>query len=238
MVGIILAAGDGTRLKSSKCEASCKPLITLKGKALITFALDNLIKLNINEAFVVIGKEGDLIKEAIGNQYKSLNLHYVYQKEQKGLMNAFIQALSLLDGNEPVILQLSDEVFLNLKAEAICNLLKADKYDFCCGVTPEESREKIKNNFSVESDEASRLISCEEKPKIVTNNIKGTGFTIFNKNVLKKILENGEENIDLCDCFNYLISIGYNGVVLNIADREFNINTLSDLNEAESCLNN
>lgn len=240
MIGVILAAGDGTRLAMSTGQDICKALRKINGTHLIEFALDNLIELEINEVYIVVGKQGDSIKEVIGNQYKSLTVHYVHQYEQKGLINAFVQALKEIKDNETVILQLSDEIFIDLNTEFIKNELKEENYDFYCGVTPEENEQKIKNNFSVETDSNLLLVKCTEKPKIVTDNVKGTGFSIFSGKTQKIIKETYEsENntlYDLCDCFNYLTEKGYRGLVFSVAEKEFNINTALDLTEVEKFL--
>lgn len=235
MVGIILAAGDGTRLKSSTHTECCKPLIKLNNKTLLEYSLDNLVQLQITTAFVVVGKEGTYIESAFGDEYKGIDLHYVYQQEQKGLMNAFFQALIVMDNDETVLLQLSDEIFIDMNFQTINNILKTEEFDFYCGVTPEESPEKIMNNFSVETDNNFLLTKCVEKPKAVTNDIKGTGFTIFNGRILK-IIKEYDELRDLCDCFNFLTKSGYKGLTFFCAKKEFNINTADDLDEAESYL--
>ena len=185
-------------------------------------------------------KQGDFIKEVIGNEYKSLTVHYVRQHEQKGLVDAFVQALKKINGNESVILQLSDEIFIDLNTEFIKSELKEENFDFYCGVTPEENEQKIKNNFSVETDSESLLVKCTEKPQVVTDDVKGTGFSIFSGETQKIIKETckSENNTlyDLCDCFNYLVTLEYRGLVFPVAKREFNINTISDLTEVENYL--
>lgn len=241
MVGVILAAGDGKRLKDSKNDDCCKPLIKLNEKHLITYALDNLLQLKIPEAYIVIGKEGALIKNTIGNEYDGIKIHYVCQQEQIGLVNALVQALKVISCDETVILQLSDEIFIDLNTESILNALESLSYDFYCGVTPEENIEKIKNNFSVETDNESLIIECIEKPTVVTNNIKGTGFTIFSgkaQKIIKEIYESEPDKLyDLCDCFNFLAT-NHRGLAFSVAKKEFNINTVSDLTEAERFLTN
>ena len=234
MIGVILAAGDGTRLEMSTGQKICKPLRKINNKHLLEYSLDNLIELGVAKTYIVVGKQGDSIKDAFGDEYKGLKLHYVYQKEQNGLMNAFVEALNVMDCDDTVILQLSDEIFIDLKVEEIQKALQKD-FDFYCGITFEDDIEKIKNNFSVEADNESKLINCIEKPQIVNNNIKGTGFTIFCAETLE-IIKAHTELRDLCDSFNYLTENGYKGLALNIAEREFNINTLDDLTEAEKCL--
>ena len=236
MIGVILAAGDGTRLTMSTGQNVCKALRKINNLHLIEFALNNLIELDASEVFVVIGKQGDLIIETIGDEYKGLPVHYVYQKEQKGLMNAFMEALNGMECNETVLLQLSDEILVGLNTEEIKVALKNSEIDFYCGITQEENIEKIKNNFSVETDSNSILVKCIEKPQVVTNNIKGTGFTIFSDEMLKIIKSESDKLHELCDCFNYLTEKGFCGLALNVAEREFNINTVSDLTEAEEFL--
>ncbi len=237
MVGVILAAGDGKRLKNSKNEACCKPLIKINEKNLIAYALDNLVQLKVTKAYIVIGKEGDLIKNTIGDKYENIALNYVEQQEQNGLVDAFVQALKVIGNDETVVLQLADEIFVDLQSEAIKNALKDEKFDFYCGITYDENPEKIKNNFSVEIDSDSLLVKCIEKPKVVTNNIKGTGFSIFSDvtvKIIKEIYETKTNTLfDLCDCFNYLVKSGYCGLAIMVAKKEFNINTVADLIEAE-----
>jgi small subunit ribosomal protein S4e len=84
-------------------------------------------------------------------------VHYVYQSQQKGLVDAFVQALKVMNCNETVVLQLSDEIFIDLKTESIIDEVESGKFDFYCGTTYEENSEKIKNNFSVETDDGSFL---------------------------------------------------------------------------------
>ena len=237
MVGVVLAAGDGRRLKASSKEDCCKPLIKLKGKRLIEYALDNLIDLDISRAYIVVGKEGDLIKKNLGNQYKSLELFYVVQAQQTGLINAFMQAISFIGSDESVVLQLSDEIFVDLKIQNIKKITASDEYDFYCGITYEDDVEKIKNNFSVDVDENGNLTECVEKPVEVINNIKGTGFCVFSSQAVQALSENYavSRNInDLCDYMNFLISENKKGLALHIAEKEFNINTFSDLYEVQT----
>ena len=241
MIGIILAAGDGTRLKNSTGEDCCKALKKINDTYLIEYALNNLVELGIDRACVVIGKQGELIKEAIGAEYKGLKISYVLQKQQKGLMNALVQAIDSLDKTEDILLQLADEIFVGLKTEDIKSAISEMSSDFYCGVTYDENPDKIKNNFSVVSDENQVIEKCTEKPKTVINNIKGTGFCIFSAESVRalKLMYNESSNIpnDLCDYMNSLIAQGKKGTALVVAEKEFNINTLADVQEATAFLN-
>ena len=233
MVGVILAAGNGTRMEQSIGENGCKALKKVNDTYLIEFALNNLIKLNIKYAFIVVGKHYNLIKNTIGYKYKSLNISYVYQAQPKGLMNALMQALSMIDPCEDIVLQLADEILFNLKAENILNIC----CDVLCGFTYEENIVKIKNNYSVEIDENLFVKKCTEKPSVITNNIKGTGFCVFKKDALqflKCVYDEATNTPDnLCDYINLLISNNRKVLAVLVAEKEYNINTIADLEEAK-----
>ena len=70
MIGVILAAGDGTRLAKSTGQNICKPLRKINNKYLLEYSLDNLIEVGATKAYIVVGKQGNLIKDAFGNEYK------------------------------------------------------------------------------------------------------------------------------------------------------------------------
>lgn len=240
MVGVILAAGNGVRLKKSTGEDGCKALKKINDIYLIEFALNNLIELNVSKVIIVVGKYGELIKNVIGYEYKGLKVAYACQPYQKGLINAFVQTVDMIGNDEDVVLQLADEIFIDLKAEAIKAHICEMVFDFYCGITYENNPEKIKNNFSIETDENSIIKKCTEKPLVVTNNIKGTGFCIFKQNALQLLKNTYDENAntpnDLCDYLNCLIAENKKGLAFCLAEKEFNVNTLSDLEEVKAFL--
>ncbi|MBE6812034.1 MAG: hypothetical protein E7523_04040 [Ruminococcaceae bacterium] len=235
MIGVILAAGDGTRLKNSTGAENCKALTKINNKYLIEFSLSNLISMGITKVIIVVGKSGDVIRKTIGHAYKGLSVSYVCQPQQKGLINAFMEALSRFDG-EDVVLQLSDEIFVDFKTDAVKVLSDEIGFDFYCGVTYEDNPDKIRSNFSIDADENAVIKNCIEKPTIVKNKIKGTGFCIFRKNTLKILKEIYDETAntpnDLCDFINYLTAQHKCGKAFCVAEKEFNINTAADLAEA------
>lgn len=238
MVGVILAAGDGTRFKNSTENNCCKTLKKINNNYLIEFSLNNLVKLNVSEIYIVVGKQAELIKTAIGNEYKEIKISYVQQEHQHGLINAFVQAISFIKNKEDVVLQLADEIFFKLNTEHIKTLVEQTNFDFYCGVTYEQNPQKIKNNFSVETDENSIIKNCIEKPSAIINNLKGTGLCIFRSNcvqLLKKMYnENTNTPEDLCCYMNNLIAQGKKGIAFVAAEKEFNINTSADLEEAQA----
>ena len=235
MTGIILAAGDGVRYKKSIGEDSCKILSTVNNKILLEFALNNLKFLNISKVFIVVGSSAEAIKKEIGYTYDGITVNYVDQPIRKGIINALVQSLKTAEADD-IVLQLADEIFINFRPDEVIRNITDKTCDFMCGITYETDCEKIKNNYSVHVDEKLSLKKCTEKPDTIINNIKGTGFCVFSKNCVQLLYniydEKSNKPTDLCDYMNLLISSGKTGRCICIADKEFNINKYSDLQEA------
>lgn len=226
MLGLILAAGSGTRLG----EEVCKPLVKIAGKHLIEYSLENLFNMNVERIYIVVGEYRKSIEEKIGTAYKGVPVYYVDQKRPVGLVNAIACALPCLDGD--TVLQLSDEIFIDSNAKEIAESWNAGTADIICGVTREADPEKIRGNYSVEVTEDGELLTCTEKPEVIINDLKGTGFCIFSAECIDFLRGEYDEKSntprDLCDYINLLLKAGRRGRIALISAKEYNVNTAED----------
>ena len=69
LTGVILAAGQGSRLRSAKLDLP-KCLLEIGGKTIIDRQLNTLDALNILDVLVVVGYRGELIKRQLGNRVR------------------------------------------------------------------------------------------------------------------------------------------------------------------------
>lgn len=234
MLGIVLAGGNGTRFSESGC---CKPLLRINGKYLIEYSLDNLIALHIDRAVIVVGKYGDDIKAALGDSYSHMALSYALQEIPAGCIHALFSALPLWNG-ETVVSQLSDEIYIRFDADAV---IQKAGVDFLCGYTETNNMDAVRENYAVYCEgRSAKIIRCEEKPKVVHNRKKGTGFCVFNPGCISFLKEQYPSACDhfvtLSDFMNGLISEGKTGLAVPIAQEEININTLEKMQYAERVL--
>ena len=110
---VVLAAGKGKRMISNLP----KVLHRICGRPMIAYVLDTLAEVGIVSPIVVIGHEGDQVRQAVGD-----GVRYVVQTEQLGTGHAAMQALPLLEGHAGTVLLLyGDAPFL--RAETIETLL-------------------------------------------------------------------------------------------------------------------
>lgn len=76
MQAIILAAGMGKRL-GELTKGNTKCMVKVNGVSLIDRTLTQLSKLPLSRAIIVIGYQGENLKDYIGNEYKGLKIEYI-----------------------------------------------------------------------------------------------------------------------------------------------------------------
>lgn len=93
---LILAAGQGTRIKSDLP----KVLHKVCGKEMVNHVIDNMRKANIEDIDVIIGKGADLVKKETGSR----SVSYSLQEEQLGTGHAVKCAGDFLKGKKGTII--------------------------------------------------------------------------------------------------------------------------------------
>jgi bifunctional UDP-N-acetylglucosamine pyrophosphorylase/glucosamine-1-phosphate N-acetyltransferase len=111
---IILAAGQGTRMKSKLY----KVLHPVCGKPMVQHVVDQISKLEVAKIVTITGYGAETVKNVLGNQCE-----YVLQEEQLGTGHAVMQAESLLSGKKGVTLVVCGDTPL-IKAETMEAMLK------------------------------------------------------------------------------------------------------------------
>lgn len=97
---VILAAGQGTRMKSSLP----KVLHLLAGRPLLAHVLETALSLQPEKTVVVYGHGGELVRETINQS----DLLWVEQSEQLGTGHAVQQAMPMLQGMDKVLVLYGD----------------------------------------------------------------------------------------------------------------------------------
>lgn len=111
---IILAAGQGTRMKSKLY----KVLHPVCGKPMVQHVVDQISKLHIDEMVTIIGHGAEKVKAQLGTQSQ-----YALQESQLGTAHAVIQAKEMLAGKLGVTLVVCGDTPL-IKAETMEALFK------------------------------------------------------------------------------------------------------------------
>ena len=127
IVGVILAAGEGKRMRSKHP----KVLHPLWGRPMVEYVLDACQGLPLAKTFLVIGHQADRVKEALAHR----KIHFALQRQQKGSGHALLQVgphlkgfsghLLVVCGDVPLISEeiLQDLLAAHWKAKAAATLL-------------------------------------------------------------------------------------------------------------------
>lgn len=113
VIGVILAAGKGTRMKSNKSKLVQK----IYGKELVKRAVENTKKADVNEIIAVVGYMKEQIKDCLKDTVK-----YAIQEEMLGTGHAVLQAKKYLEGKQGKVLVLNGDVPI-LRPDTIKKLL-------------------------------------------------------------------------------------------------------------------
>ena len=96
VTAVILAAGKGTRMRSSYP----KVLHPILGKPMVSYAVENAAAVTGTDPVLVIGHQAELIKQTLGN----MGIAYVLQEDQLGTGHAVQQVEKVLSGRTDLVL--------------------------------------------------------------------------------------------------------------------------------------
>ena len=99
---IILLAGRGTRLRPLTWSRP-KALLNVAGKKVIGHVLDFMSVVTGGEVVFVVGYQGEMIAEWVGEHYPQLDAHFVRQEEALGQAHAIWQARDFLDDEDVLV---------------------------------------------------------------------------------------------------------------------------------------
>ncbi len=116
---LILAAGLGTRMRSNLA----KVLHELDGRPLINHVCRTAAALAPRKVYVVIGHQGNDVKEAVLEELSEAHTEFVWQKEQLGTGHAVNSAREFLENETSTLLVLSGDVPM-IRAETLAALVQ------------------------------------------------------------------------------------------------------------------
>jgi len=117
LIALILAAGEGKRMKSKNAKVVHK----ICGKAMIEWVAGTLESSGIKDRVFVVGHRADQVRACFGD-----GENYVLQEKQLGTGHAVAQARKYLEGKKGLVVVLYGDMPL-IKPETVLNLVKSHK---------------------------------------------------------------------------------------------------------------
>lgn len=201
MRGVILAGGEGTRLRPLTYITN-KHLLPVHNKPMILYPLDTLRSFGIKDILIVsggnhIGSFAEFLGD--GTQY-GINLTYKVQRQAGGIAQALGLAKDFAQG-EDILVILGDNIFGKLDVK----LEKGKPTVFLKEVHKP-------NRFGVaQFDTQDKLINIVEKPSIAPSNYAVTGLYHYPSevfDVIPTLRPSARGELEITDINNYFIDKG------------------------------
>jgi len=130
MRGLILAAGEGTRMRPLTANIP-KPLLPIAGKPTIVHTIEAMKQCGVDDLFILVGYRGNRLKEALGSGSAfGIKIEFITQEKRLGTAHALGMLKSHLEGRfccvygdivvSPAALREALKKSINMKESVMC----------------------------------------------------------------------------------------------------------------------
>lgn len=206
MKGILLAGGDGTRLRPMT-QTTNKHLLPVYNKPMIFYPLQTLVDAGIKEIMVVAGGEHmGAIAELLGDgNIVCADLTYKVQRCAGGIAQAIGLTERFVSRDRFAVI-LGDNVFLDDKLSGYVRSFEDNRYGACLFLKEVPDA----NRFGV-AEINGDLVGIEEKPKNPKSNLAVTGLYLYDSDVfdiIRTLQPSARGELEVTDINNTYIRKG------------------------------
>jgi len=205
MKGVILAAGQGTRLRPVTLTMP-KPLVPVANKALIVYAIDVLKEAGLQDIGIVVNDLKSPIVQQLGDGSQlDVRLEYIVQEQQLGLAHAIGLARDFV-GDEAFCVFLGDNIFQDKMTSVLREFEASDANAL---ISLREVNDP--SRFGIAVLDNGRINKVIEKPKDPPSNLAIVGIYLFRRSIFKSIDEippSARNEYEITDAIQHLIDSG------------------------------
>jgi len=174
MKAVVLAAGEGTRLRPLT-EDKPKGMVEVDGQPILTHCFDQLVELGADELVVVVGYLKERIIDHYGDEYEGVPITYTHQRDQNGLAHALLSVKQHIE--DDFMLMLGDNI-LNANLEDVVRRQREDRAD-AAFLVEEVPWEEASRYGVCDTNKYGEITDVIEKPEEPPSNLVMTGFYTF-----------------------------------------------------------
>ena len=234
MQAVVLAAGEGTRLRPLT-EDKPKALVEVDGRPILSHCFDRVVELGADELLVVVGYKKEKIIDFYGDEYEGVPITYTHQREPKGLAHAVLTVEDHVD--DDFMLILGDNVF-EANLDDVVRRQREDRAD-AAFLVEEVPYEEASRYGVCDTNDYGEITEVVEKPDDPPTNLVMTGFytftpAIFHACHLVQPSDRGE--YEITDAINLLLQSGRTIDAIRLDGWRMDIGYPEDREEAEARL--
>ena len=221
--GVLLAAGKGSRMAAFSSHIP---------KPLLVHQIEMLREVGITDIVVLIGHKGFEIARVLGDG-SSLGVHltYVEQTETLGIAHAVGQLENAVE--KPFLMFLGDIYFVAKDIDGMFEQFERQAGGAVLATKIEEDPLAIRRNYSVQLEEGGRVVRVVEKPRHVSNKLKGVGLYLFDLTIFDAIRRTPRtamrDEYEITEAIQVLINDGEHVSAVNAVYDDVNLTYPADL---------
>ncbi|MFC7165318.1 UTP--glucose-1-phosphate uridylyltransferase AglF [Halospeciosus flavus] len=231
MKAVVLAAGEGTRLRPLTADQP-KAMVDVDGQPLLAHCLDRLADLGVEEFVIVVGYLAQDIVDAFGDAYRGIPITYTHQEEQLGLAHALLTTEAHVE--DDFVLMLGDNVFdANLRTPV---RRQREKRVDAAFLVEEVPREEASRYGVCATNQYGEIVEVVEKPDDPPSNLVMTGFYTFSPAIFdacRNVEPSDRGEYELSDAINRLMASGSTIDAVPLDGWRVDVGYPSDREEAE-----
>jgi glucose-1-phosphate thymidylyltransferase len=234
MKAVVLAAGEGTRLRPLT-EDKPKGMVEIDGKPILTHCFEQLADLGADEFVVVVGYLKEKIIQHYGDEFAGIPITYAHQREQKGLAHALIMVEEHIDGD--FMLMLGDNVF-QANLEDVVQRHQEDRAD-AAFLVEEVPWDEASRYGVCDTNKYGEIVDVIEKPDDPPSNLVMTGFYTFTPAIFhacKLVQPSNRGEYEISEAIDLLIKSGRTIDAIGLRGWRMDIGYPEDRDEAEQRL--
>lgn len=197
---VILAAGEGTRMRPLTCNRP-KVMLPLANKPILEYLLVECREAGLRDFVFVVGYHDEQIRNYFNSGAGwNVNIEYVSQRRQMGTANALEIASELLSEN-----------FLMLNGDMIINHKNIAMLANCTNTTMSLFRVRDTSNLGAVTVEQDHVVRIYEKTKTPPSTLANAGLYLFTPKVFSAIGQTAKSlrgEYEITDSIQFLIDSG------------------------------
>jgi dTDP-glucose pyrophosphorylase len=231
IIGVILAAGRGTRMGQLSTRLP-KAVLPILDEPIAYHQLRTMARLGIRRAYIVVAHRGfEVVREIQRMPDLGIEIDYVDQKETLGIAHCVGTLEPLLSG--PFMLFLGDIYFDAPRMGEMVECFASKKADAVLGAVREEDEGAIRKNFCIVTDDDGKAVRVIEKPRHPKSRLKGVGVYLFSPVVFDAIRRTPRtamrDEYEITDSIQILIDDGYHVWPSTCVEADLNVTYPRDL---------
>jgi glucose-1-phosphate thymidylyltransferase len=231
MDAVILAAGEGTRLRPLTNDRP-KGMVEIDDRPILADCFDQLRALGADAFHVVVGYRKEDIISHFGDEYAGIPITYAHQREQAGLAHALLTVEDRID--DDFMLILGDNVF-RANLEDVVMRQHEDRAD-AAFLVEEIPWEEASRYGVCDTNEFGEITAVVEKPDDPPSNLVMTGFYTFSPSIFhacRLVQPSGRGEYELSDAIDLLLHSGRTIDAIPINGWRIDVGYPEDRDEAE-----